>query len=138
MYQSANLFSGFKSRHQSKHSANDRRLWPAVIETLEPRRLLSANVTSYHDGLSLEYERMLAKAETPHIRLFIILALSTAGRMTAILELTWDRVDFERELMGRRYTTGMRGAGHGDEGGYEVVFCGGTFLPRPFLSKDEC
>src|SRR3984957_13397784 len=49
MYQSANLFAGFKSHHRSKHSANDRRLWPAVIETLEPRRLLSANVTSYHD-----------------------------------------------------------------------------------------
>ncbi len=46
-----------------------------------------------------EYERLLAKAETPHIRLFIILALSTAGRMTAILELTWDQVDFERELI---------------------------------------
>jgi integrase len=46
-----------------------------------------------------EYERLLAKAETPHIRLFIILALSTAARMTAILELTWDQVDFERELI---------------------------------------
>lgn len=46
-----------------------------------------------------EYDRLLAKAETPHIRLFIILALSTAGRMTAILELTWDQIDFERELI---------------------------------------
>ena len=46
-----------------------------------------------------EYQRLLAKAETPHIRLFIILALATAGRMTAILQLTWDRVDFERELV---------------------------------------
>lgn len=46
-----------------------------------------------------EYNRLLAKAETPHIRLFIILALSTAGRMTAILELTWERVDFDRELI---------------------------------------
>lgn len=46
-----------------------------------------------------EYERLLAKAETPHIRLFIILALSTAGRMTAILELTWEQIDFERELI---------------------------------------
>jgi integrase len=46
-----------------------------------------------------EYERLLAAAETPHIRLFIILALSTAGRMTAILELTWDQIDFERELI---------------------------------------
>jgi integrase len=46
-----------------------------------------------------EYDRLLSLADTPHIRLFIILALSTAGRMTAILELTWDRIDFERELI---------------------------------------
>jgi integrase len=46
-----------------------------------------------------EYERLLSHAETPHVRLFIILALATAGRMTAILELTWDQVDFERELI---------------------------------------
>jgi integrase len=46
-----------------------------------------------------EYARLLALAETPHIRLFIILALSTAGRMTAVLQLTWDRVDFDRELI---------------------------------------
>ncbi len=46
-----------------------------------------------------EYERLLELADTPHIRLFIILALSTAGRMTAILELTWDQIDFQRELI---------------------------------------
>lgn len=46
-----------------------------------------------------EYERLLAHAESPHIRLFVILALSTAGRMTAILELTWDQIDFERGLI---------------------------------------
>jgi integrase len=32
-------------------------------------------------------------------RLFIILALATSGRMTAVLELTWDRVDSERGLV---------------------------------------
>lgn len=31
-----------------------------------------------------------------HIRLFVVLALTTGGRKEAILELTWDRVDFER------------------------------------------
>jgi len=30
----------------------------------------------------------------PHIGLFIVLAFSTGGRHTAILDLTWDRVDF--------------------------------------------
>lgn len=46
-----------------------------------------------------QYERLLAAATTPHVRLFIILALTTAGRMTALLELTWDRVDFDRRVI---------------------------------------
>jgi integrase len=46
-----------------------------------------------------QYEHLLAAAETPHIRLFIVLALTTAGRMAAVLDLTWDRVDFERGII---------------------------------------
>jgi integrase len=33
-------------------------------------------------------------AETPHIKLFVILGLTTGARAGAILDLTWDRVDF--------------------------------------------
>ena len=44
-----------------------------------------------------EYRRLRdAAAPTPHAQLFIILAYSTAGRAGAVLELTWNRVDFER------------------------------------------
>ncbi len=46
-----------------------------------------------------QYEHLLAAAETDHIRLFIILALATAGRMAAILDLTWDRIDFRRGVI---------------------------------------
>jgi integrase len=46
-----------------------------------------------------EYARLVTAAKSQHVRLFIILALSTAGRMAAILDLTWDRVDFERGLI---------------------------------------
>lgn len=46
-----------------------------------------------------EYERLLAACSLPHIRLFVILALSTGGRASALLELTWDRVDFDRGLI---------------------------------------
>jgi integrase len=41
-----------------------------------------------------EVEKLLAAIETHHVRLFVILALCTGARMTAILDLTWDRVDF--------------------------------------------
>lgn len=49
-----------------------------------------------------EAERLLDAASLPHVRLFIIMALSTAGRAEAILELTWDRVDFDRRRINLR------------------------------------
>lgn len=43
-----------------------------------------------------EIDRLLAADCAPHIKLAIHLMLATAGRIGAILELTWLRVDFER------------------------------------------
>ncbi len=43
-----------------------------------------------------EIDQLLAAPAEPHIRLAILLMLSTAARVTAILELTWDRVDLDR------------------------------------------
>lgn len=42
---------------------------------------------------------MLAAAKLPHVRLAIHLMLATAARISAILELTWDRVDMKRRLI---------------------------------------
>jgi integrase len=42
-----------------------------------------------------EARLLLENVETPHVRLFVTLALATGARMGAILDLTWDRVDFE-------------------------------------------
>jgi integrase len=43
-----------------------------------------------------EFNRLLEACSLPHVRLFCLLGWYTAGRASAILELTWDRVDFER------------------------------------------
>ncbi|SNZ21668.1 tyrosine-type recombinase/integrase [Cohaesibacter gelatinilyticus] len=43
-----------------------------------------------------ECQKLIDAAQTHHIKLAIILLLSTASRITALLELTWDRVDFEQ------------------------------------------
>lgn len=43
-----------------------------------------------------EARRLIEAADAPHIALAIRLMLATAGRVGAILDLTWDRVDFER------------------------------------------
>lgn len=44
-----------------------------------------------------EARRLLDGCVQPHVRLFVRLALQTAGRRAAVLGLTWDRVDFEHE-----------------------------------------
>lgn len=46
-----------------------------------------------------EAQRILAAAKTPHLKTAIHLMLGTAARVTAVLELTWDRVDFDRRLI---------------------------------------
>lgn len=43
-----------------------------------------------------EYKRLIKAADTPHVSLFIVLAVGTAARRDALLSLTWDRVDFAR------------------------------------------
>ncbi len=42
---------------------------------------------------------ILDSIDTPHIYLFITLAVTTAARMSAILDLTWDRVDFDNHTI---------------------------------------
>lgn len=44
----------------------------------------------------LELEQLLNAATSPHIQLFIKLAICTAARKSAILELQWSQVDFTR------------------------------------------
>jgi integrase len=40
-----------------------------------------------------EADTLLRAIQTPHVRLFVELALGTGARMGALLDLTWDRVD---------------------------------------------
>jgi integrase len=49
-----------------------------------------------------ECRRLIDAAHDPHIRLALVLLLGTAGRVGAILDLTWDRVDFERGIINLR------------------------------------
>jgi integrase len=41
-----------------------------------------------------DFERFLAECRAYHVKLFVLLAIATGARASAILELTWDRVDF--------------------------------------------
>lgn len=49
-----------------------------------------------------EITKLLTAEMEPHVRLAIMLMLATAGRVSAVLELTWDRVDFDRNQIDLR------------------------------------
>src|SRR3546814_4076317 len=60
-----------------------------------------------------QFEKFFAEVKAPHARLYVLLGLYTMARPSAILELTWDRVDFERRLIdlnpaGRKQTAKRR------------------------------
>ncbi|WP_243406128.1 site-specific integrase [Sphingosinicella sp. YJ22] len=46
-----------------------------------------------------ELERLLEHVKTPHIRLFIILAVTTGARMKSILALKWEQVDLKHRTI---------------------------------------
>lgn len=49
-----------------------------------------------------EVSALINSASSPHIALAIHLLFATAGRVGAILDLTWDRVDFQRGIVNLR------------------------------------
>jgi integrase len=46
-----------------------------------------------------EVDRLLEHVGTPHVRLFIVLAITTGARMSALLELRWEQVDFKHSTI---------------------------------------
>lgn len=46
-----------------------------------------------------EVDRLLEHVRTPHVRLFIILAITTGARMSALLDLRWNQVDFKHRTI---------------------------------------
>jgi integrase len=46
-----------------------------------------------------EFDTLQKHVGTPHVRLFIILAITTGARMSAILDLRWEQVDFRHRTI---------------------------------------
>lgn len=49
-----------------------------------------------------EIAKLIECTSAPHIKLAVLLLLGTAGRVSAVLELTWDRVDLDRGVINLR------------------------------------
>lgn len=80
----------------------------ATVKWAAKRRLIASAPHIELPRMPPPRDRYLTRAEAralvgaaidPHIRLAILLMLTTAGRIGALLELTWDRVDLERRVI---------------------------------------
>lgn len=85
-----------------RHANKPKRIWRPSAPERQVRHLTHA-----------QFERWYAEVKAPHARLYALLGLFTMARPTAILELTWDRVDFDRRQIdlnpkGRRQTKKRR------------------------------
>ena len=52
-----------------------------------------------HNLTKAEVQSLIDNAFMPHIKVFIALAVTTGARLSAILQLTWDRIDFDKGLI---------------------------------------
>lgn len=77
-----------------------------------------------------EIDRLLAAECEPHVRLAILLMLTTAGRVGAVLDLTWDRVNFERGQIN------LRGDAVGPRKGRAVVPMNATLRAALTVAKE--
>lgn len=76
--------------------------WAASEQIIPAAPIIKANLQVKARSRWLtrdEADRLLASCIAPHVRLFVMLGLHTGARPGAILELTWDQVDFERRLI---------------------------------------
>lgn len=85
-----------------RHAGKPTKVWRPAAPERQVRHLT-------HD----QFERWYEEVKAPHARLYALLGLFTMARPSAILELTWDRVDFDRRQIdlnprGRRQTKKRR------------------------------
>lgn len=58
-----------------------------------------------------ELNKLIDACKVPHIKTFILMAIKTGARKSAILQLTWDRVSFERGII----VYALPGKNHGNK-----------------------
>ncbi len=70
-----------------------------------------------------QVQKLIDTAKSPHMKLFIRLAVATAARSGAILDLTWQQVDFDRKLIdfGRGWGNKRRSVVPINDGLYESL-----------------
>jgi len=77
-----------------------------AINRVPPIEVPSAPDTDVKPLTDTEVQSIVANCEAPHVRLAVILLMTTGGRIGAILDRTWDKIDFDRGVIDLRLTDG--------------------------------
>ena len=101
-YELGMLSVALRWAHKKGHISKAPDVWRPLPPDRKVRHLTQA-----------QFEKWFEQVKAPHARLYVELGLATMARPTAILELTWDRVDLERGTVdlnprGRRQTRKRR------------------------------
>lgn len=79
--------------------ASDGKRGARLIEPVAAYQMPKENPPRDRWLTDVEIERLYAASDDDRITLFMRLALETAGRKQAILDLTWDRIDFDTKVI---------------------------------------
>lgn len=78
-----------------------------AIERVPPIEVPPAPDTDVRPLTDKEIQSIVANCDAPHVRLAVILLMTTGGRVSSILDRTWDKIDFERGIIDLRLTDGV-------------------------------
>jgi integrase len=78
-----------------------------AIPRVPPIEVPPAPDTDVRPLSDVEIQSIVANCDAPHVRLAVILLMTTGGRVSSILDRTWDKIDFERGIIDLRLTDGV-------------------------------
>lgn len=84
-YELIQLSTALKWGRGERHTAANPKMWLPTLPEREPKHLSRD-----------QFRRFFAAVRADHARTYVMLGLHTVARPSAILDLTWDRVDFMR------------------------------------------
>jgi len=90
-YELLQLSTALKWARGERHISTSQTIWLPATPERQTRHLTRA-----------EFDRFFAAVRADHARVYVMLGLHTVARPSAILDLTWDRVDFMRRQIDYR------------------------------------
>jgi integrase len=79
----------------------------AAIDRVPPIEMPAKPDSDVQPLTDVEIQKIVDNCAAPHVRLAVILLLTTGGRVSAILDRTWDKIDFDRGVIDLRLTDGV-------------------------------